>query len=290
MEYWIFGLMESSNPIIQKSIDPPIQLFGEEMNGLELFRIAFLRVTLLDVLDIVIISYVLYRLYLFIRGSRAAQMAVGLVVILLVSWLAHLSNMSGISWIFGKLETVWLIAFVILFQPELRRMLVYLGQSPLIRYFVKVSGTRAVDEIVRAAQELSRLRYGGLIVLVRDDSMRAIVETGIKIQAEVSAALLVSLFSPKSPLHDGAVIIENDVIVTAKCILPLSQDDRLDKRFGTRHRAALGLAEESDAVILVVSEETGKLSIAMEERLLSDLSLEEVENILKASLRPMPSA
>lgn len=259
------------------------------MNGFELFRIAFLRITLLDVLDIVVISYVLYRLYLFIRGSRAAQMAVGLVVILLVSWLAHLSNMSGISWIFAKLETIWLIAFVILFQPELRRMLVYLGQSPVIRYFVKVSGTRAIDEIVRAAQELSRLRYGGLIVLVRDDSLRTIIETGIKIQAEVSAALLVSLFSPKSPLHDGAVVIENDVIVTAKCILPLTQNDRIDKRLGTRHRAALGLSEESDAVILVVSEETGKLSIAMEERLLSGLSIEEVENILQASLRPTPN-
>ena len=169
-------------------------------------------------------------------------------------------------------------------------MLVYLGQSPLIRYFVKVSGTRAVDEIVRAAQELSRLRYGGLIVLVRDDSLRAFVETGIKIQAEVSSELLVSLFSPKSPLHDGAVIIENDVIVTAKCILPLTQDDRIDKRLGTRHRAAVGLSEESDAVILIISEETGKLSIAMEERLLADLSLEEVENILKASLRPTPGA
>jgi len=260
------------------------------MNGLELFRIAFLRVTLLDVLDILIISYVLYRLYLFIRGSRAAQMAVGLVVILIVSWIAHLSNMSGISWIFAKLETIWLIAFVILFQPELRRMLVYLGQSPLIRYFVKVSGTRTIDEIIKAAQELSRLRYGGLIVLVRDDSLKAIVETGIKIQAEVSAALLVSMFSPRSPLHDGAVIIENDIIVTAKCILPLSQDDRLDKRLGTRHRAALGLAEESDAVILVISEETGKLSIALEERFLTDLSLEEVENILKASLRPTLNA
>ncbi len=258
------------------------------MNGLELFRLAFLRVTLLDVLDIFIIGYVLYRLYLFIRGSRAAQMAVGLVLILFVSWLAHLSNMSGISWIFAKLETIWLIAFVILFQPELRRMLVYLGQSPVIRFFVKVSGGRAIDEIVRAAQELSRLRYGGLIVLVRDDSLKAIVETGIKIQAEVSAALLVSLFSPKSPLHDGAVVIENDVIVTAKCILPLTQNDRIDKRLGTRHRAAVGLSEESDAVVLVISEETGKLSIAMDERLLSDLNITEVESILMAALRPSP--
>jgi diadenylate cyclase len=260
------------------------------MTGLELFRIAFLRVTLLDVLDIMIISYVLYRLYLFIRGSRAAQMAVGLVVILIVSWLAQISNMSGISWIFGKLETIWLIAFVILFQPELRRILIYLGQSPLIRFFIKVSGTRAIDEIVKAAQELSRQRYGGLIVIVRDDSVKSIVETGIQIQAEVSASLLVALFSPKSPLHDGAIVIENEVVIAAKCILPLAQNDRIDKRLGTRHRAAIGLTEESDAVVLVISEETGKLSIAMDERLLSDLSIEEVENILEASLRPTPGA
>jgi diadenylate cyclase len=260
------------------------------MDGLELFHIAFLRVTLLDVLDILIISYVLYRLYLFIRGSRAAQMAVGLVLILIVSWLAQISNMSGMSWIFGKLETIWLIAFVILFQPELRRMLVYLGQSPLIRFFVKVSGSRAIDEIVRAAQDLSRQRYGGLIVIVRDDSIRSVVETGIKIQAEVSASLLVALFSPKSPLHDGAVIIENEVIVAAKCILPLTQNERIDKRLGTRHRAAVGLAEESDAVVLIVSEETGKLSIAMDDRLLWDLSIEELENILNASLRPTPES
>ncbi len=256
------------------------------MNGLELFRIAFLRVTLLDVIDIFLIGYVIYRFYLFIRGSRAAQMAVGLVLILIISWVAHLSNMSGVSWIFAKLETIWLIAFVILFQPELRRMLVYLGQNRLIRFFVKVSASRVVDEVVRAAQELSRLRYGGLIVLARDDNLKAIVETGIKIQAEVSAALMVSLFSPKSPLHDGAVVIENDVIVTAKCILPLTQNDSIDKRLGTRHRAAVGLAEESDAVVLIVSEETGRISIAMDERLLSGLSLEEVENILKAAFQP----
>jgi diadenylate cyclase len=258
------------------------------MQGFELFRIAFIRVTLLDVIDMMIISYVLYRLYLFIRGSRAAQMAVGLVLILIVSWLAQISSMSGMSWIFGKLETIWLIAFVILFQPELRRILIYLGQSPVVRFFIKVSGTRAIDEIVKAAQELSRLRFGGLIVIVRDDGLKSIIETGIQIQAEVSPSLLIALFSPKSPLHDGAVVIENEVIVAAKCILPLTQNERIDKRLGTRHRAALGLAEESDAVVLVISEETGKLSIAMDDRLLQDLTVEEVENILQASLRPKP--
>ncbi len=258
------------------------------MPDLELFRIAFLRVTLLDVLDILAISFVMYRLYLFIRGSRAAQMAVGLLLILTVSLLAQILGMSGLSWIFGRLETIWLIAFVILFQPELRRMLVHLGQSPLIRFFVKVTGSQLVDEIVRAVQELSRMRHGSLIVIVRNHAIRAVVETGIKLQAAVSAPVLLAFFSPKSPLHDGAIIIENEEIIAAKAILPLSQSDMLDRRYGTRHRAALGLSEESDALVIVTSEETGQISIAKDGHLLADLSEEELENILLTSLHVLP--
>ncbi|KAA0227056.1 diadenylate cyclase CdaA [bacterium] len=258
------------------------------MTDLELFRVAFLRVTLLDVLDILAISFVMYRLYLFIRGSRAAQMAVGLLLILTVSLLAQILNMSGLSWIFSRLETIWLIAFVILFQPELRRMLVHLGQSPVIRFFVKVTGSRLVDEIVKATQELSRLRHGSLIVIVRNHAIRSVVETGIKLQAAAFAPVLLAFFSPKSPLHDGAIIIENEEIIAAKAILPLSQTDLLDKRYGTRHRAALGLSEESDALVLVTSEETGQISIAKDGRLLTDLSEEEVENILSTSLHVTP--
>jgi len=253
-------------------------------NSLELFRIAFLRVTLLDILDIMVISYVLYRLYLYLRGTRAAQMALGLVLIILASLLAQMLNMSGLRWIFQKLETVWLVAFVILFHPELRRVLVNLGQSPLVRFFVKVTGTRAVEEIVKAVQDLSRLRYGALIVIERNQSLKSVVETGIRLQADVSAPLLLSLFSPKSPLHDGAIVVENEEIVAGKAILPLTQSETIDKRYGTRHRAALGLAEESDAVIIVVSEETGKVSIAKDASLLPDLSIEEVERILTTSL------
>lgn len=254
----------------------------------EIFRIAFLRVTLLDVLDILVISFTLYQLYLFIRGSRAAQMAIGLVLIFTVSFLAQLLNMSGLSWIFNKLETIWLIAFVILFQPELRRMLVYIGQSPLIRYFVKVTRFHAIDEIVKATQELSRLRFGALIVIARDDSVKSIIDTGIRLQAQVSAPLLLSLFSPKSPLHDGAIVVENEEIVAAKAILPLTQNESFDKRYGTRHRAALGLSEETDALAIVVSEETGRISIAKEGQLLSDLTSEEVQQFLMASMKVQP--
>jgi diadenylate cyclase len=254
----------------------------------ELFRILFVPVTLIDLLDILVISFVIYQLYMFVRGSRAGQMAVGLVLIFLVSFIAQLFNMRGLSWIFGKLETIWLVAFVVIFHPELRRVLVYIGQSPIIRYFVKVTGSRMIDEVVKAAQELSRLRHGALIVIARDDSMKFVVETGIRLQAQISAPLLLSFFSPKSPLHDGATVLENEEIVAAKAILPLTENDRFDRRYGTRHRAALGLAEETDAVIIVVSEETGRISLAKEGNLITDLSAEELENLLNASMKVRP--
>ncbi|RMF65022.1 MAG: TIGR00159 family protein, partial [Calditrichaeota bacterium] len=223
---------------------------------------------------------VLYQLYFFVRGSRAAQMFVGLILILLVSLVTRLLNMSGMTWIFDNLRTVWLIAFVIIFQPELRRILIFIGQSRLIRYFVKVSSAKTFDEVTRAAIELSNRRYGGLIVLARDMGIKAIIETGLQIQAEVSAPLIASIFNTKSPLHDGAMVIQNDMIEAVKCILPLSQAPHIDPRLGTRHRAALGLAEESDAVIVVVSEETGKISVAIEAQLIQDLDETGLRNIL----------
>ena len=238
---------------------------------MSLFQIGFLKVTLLDILDILFISFVLYKIYFFLRNSRAAQMFVGLAIILIVSLITRLFNMSGMTWIFDSLKTVWLIAFVIIFQPELRRMLIFVGQSRIIRYFIKVSSGKTFEEVIKAAVELSKRRYGALIVMTRDTGIKSITETGIRVQAEVSAALITSIFNARSPLHDGAIIIQNDIVEAAKCILPLSQSPSLGPHFGTRHRAALGLAEESDAVILVVSEETGRISLALDGQLVQDL-------------------
>lgn len=257
--------------------------------GFELFRIGFVKVTVLDVLDILLIAFVLYKLYMFIRGSRAAQMAVGLVLILAVSVLARLFNMNAMTYIFDSLRTVWLIAFVIIFQPELRRMLLHLGQSRLIRFFVPITGTKFIDEVVKAATELSRRGYGGLIVLPRESGIKAIVETGTKLQAEVSAPLIVSIFNPRSPLHDGAIVIQNDLIEAAKCLLPLNQDPNIDQAIGTRHRAALGLSEESDAVVVVVSEETGRISVALDGKLIRDLDDESMRAILQDAFKLTPT-
>ncbi len=256
---------------------------------LELFKIGFLTVTLIDILDITIISYILYKLYIFIRGSRAAQMFIGLVLILVASVFVQFLGLSGLNWIFENLRTVWLIAFVILFQPELRRILIYIGQMPLVRELLKVTITRRMtEEIVKAAMELIKRGFGGLIVMVRNAGIKSIIETGQSIQAKVSVPLIVSIFNPRSPLHDGAIVIQNEIIEAAQCILPLSQNPVLGPQYGTRHLAALGLSEESDAVIVVVSEETGKVSLAFEGTLYTDLDYIRLRNMLNEFLQVMP--
>ncbi|MFZ5518753.1 MAG: diadenylate cyclase CdaA [Candidatus Zhuqueibacterota bacterium] len=256
---------------------------------LELFKIGFLTVTVIDILDIAVISWVLYKLYFFVRGSRAAQMFIGLVLILIVSFAVQLLGLSGLSWIFQNLRTIWLLAFVILFQPELRRILIYLGQIPIIRKLLKVPITRRITEdVVKAAIELSKRGFGGLLVLVQNTGVKSILETGQSIRAEVSTPLIVSIFNPRSPLHDGALVIQNEAIEAAQCILPLSQNPHLDPKYGTRHRAALGLSEESDAVIIVVSEESGKISIAHEGTLYPDLDYQQLREKLKEFMQVLP--
>ncbi len=253
--------------------------------NLTLFRIGFLKVTLFDLLDIFLIAFILYRLYLFLRGTRAIQMAAGLIVILLLSFIANLFNLSGMMWIFDNLKTILLIAFVIVFQPELRRVLLYVGQVPLVRRFFKVRGTVVIEEVVKSCFELSKRGFGGLIVMTRDAGMRGIIETGQRLQAEVSTPLIVSIFNPMSPLHDGAIIVQNDIIEAAKCILPLSESDSLESWLGTRHRAALGLSEESDAVVIVVSEETRRISVAMNGSLQLNLEENELQVLLEDAMR-----
>lgn len=253
--------------------------------NLTLFRIGFIEVSVIDILDILLIAFILHRLYLFLRGTRAIQMTAGLIIILLMSFLVNLFNLSGMVWIFDNLKTIWLIAFVIVFQPELRRVLLFIGQAPVVRRFFRMRSTGVIDEIVRACFELSRRGFGGLIVMVRDAGLRGVVETGQRMQAEVSTPLIVSIFNPLSPLHDGAIIVQNDVIEAAKCILPLSESDKLEPWLGTRHRAALGLSEESDAVIIVISEETRRVSVAMNGRLHRNLEEEDLKELLQEAFR-----
>jgi diadenylate cyclase len=217
---------------------------------------------LLIALDILVVAFLIYRLFAMIRGTRASQMFIGLLVIVLASVAAQWLNLEVLSWLVASVKTVWIILFVILFQPELRALLTHIGQNRLLRALIRVGESGVAGEVLRAVEEMSERRRGALIVIERDMGLRNFVETGTPLEARVSAELLETIFTPPGPLHDGAAIIRGDEIVAAGCILPLSDSKDLPGYVGTRHRAALGLAEETDAAVIVVSEESGAVSVA----------------------------
>ena len=253
-----------------------------------LFKVGFLPVTFIDVIDIIIVTTLFFELYQFLKGSVAIRMFIGLLVILLISIIGELFSMSALTWIMSGLRTVWVLAFVIIFQPELRRLLIYLGQSKLIRTFVQVGDLKFIDQIVEAVLELSKKNFGALIVIVRDMGLKNIVETGIMLQAQTSKQLISSVFNPRSPLHDGALVLQNDIVLAAKCLLPLSQNPNLDPALGTRHRAALGLSEQSDAFVIVVSEETGMISYAENGKLVRGITEKMLRKKLDEIFSPVP--
>ncbi len=222
---------------------------------------------LLAALDILIVAFIFYKLLVLAKGTRGAQMFLGFLVIIVASIAAESLRLVELNWIISSLKTVWVVAFVILFQPELRRGLAQLGQNRFMRFFIRFAEPGAIGEIVKAAEDMSSHRTGALIVMAQNATLRNYVETGTRIQGKVTAELLGTIFTPHSPLHDGAVIIQADQVVAAGCILPLSQNPHLAQTLGTRHRAALGLTEETDAVVVVVSEETGAMSVASKGRL-----------------------
>jgi diadenylate cyclase len=219
---------------------------------------------LLAILDVVAVSFIFYRLLLLIQGTRAAQMIVGLVAIVAVSVLANWAQLDTLDALLSNLKTVWIVAFIVLFQPELRRALAQIGQSRLFRRFVRTESFGIVGHIVRASEEMSKRRIGAIVVIERAVGLKNYLETGVALNADVHADLLLSIFNVSSPLHDGAVIVVGHQIAAARCILPLTQTRLRGRALGTRHRAALGLSEESDAVVIAVSEESGRISIASE--------------------------
>lgn len=241
--------------------------------------------TWIDILDITAVTIIFYRAYLVIRGTTASRMLMGLILILIVSIAVQALNMSGMIWLVDQIRTVWVIAFVIIFQPELRRMLTFFGQSGFLRNIIKLGMPPYVHEVIKACEHLSKRRSGAIIVLERSTGMRHIIETGVLLEANVSQQLLLSIFNPRSPLHDGAVIIENDQISAAKCLLPLSQNPYIESSLGTRHRAALGLSEQSDAIVIVVSEETGKISVAYRGTLNRNISPTELQSFIEEVLK-----
>jgi diadenylate cyclase len=217
---------------------------------------------ILDFFDILIVTVLFYRVLVLVRGTRAAQMVLGLALLAILSVVAELLDLSSLKWLFESLRTVWVIGFLILFQPELRRGLTQLGQTRLFKGFLRVSESASLGELQRGLESMSAKGLGGIVVIERNVGLTSYVETGTKLEAQVSAELLETIFTPPSPLHDGAVVIRGNQVVAAGCILPLSQNPLLGRAHGMRHRAAVGLTEESDAIAIAISEETSQISVA----------------------------
>ena len=240
-----------------------------------LFKIGILTVTLIDLIDLLLVSWLFYKVYLYFKGTRAGQMLAGLVLLMLGSFLFNAFGFSASSWLVNQFQTVWVVAFVILFQPELRRLLIYVGQTRFFQRIFRVGTSRTILSIVDASLQLQDRGWGGLMVIQRETGLRSYKEQGTQLKAEVTAPLLVSIFNPSSPLHDGAVIIQNDLIDAAACILPLTDSKMIDPEMGTGHRAALGISEETDAIVVLVSEEKSKISVAEDGRF-SDIGMDQI--------------
>lgn len=230
------------------------------MNIFEHLRL--LRPDWRDVIEIAVVSYALYRVMHLFHGTRAAQILIGIVLLVLAYAVALLLKLTMITYLLGLVFTYGAFAALVVFQPELRAALAHLGQAPVARLFRNLHAAEVADAVAEAIERLHQSGTGAIIALERDVSLAEYVESGSPMEAKLSADLLTTIFTPYTPLHDGAVIVRGDMIVGAGCILPLSQAQLGDRSLGTRHRAALGLSEETDALVLVVSEETGTISAA----------------------------
>lgn len=248
------------------------------MNDLDL--LTALHFTWRDGLEIAVVALIFDRVLRLIQGTRALQMLVGIVVLVAAYVVAWMLKLTMISYLLGLVFTYGAFALLIIFQPELRAALAHLGQSQVTRFFRRLDQGPIEDEIADAVERLSRSGIGAIIVVERDMPLGEFVESGSAMEAKLTADLLATIFTPYSPLHDGAVIVRGDSIIGAGCILPLSQSVVADRSLGTRHRAALGLSEESDALIIVVSEETATVSVAQGGVLRQQLTSTQVRDLL----------
>ncbi len=231
-------------------------------------------------LEIAILWYVIYMTLLFVKGTRSEQLLKGLVIISLIFIITQQLGLNAISWALTRLFPISVIALIVIFQPELRRGLAQLGQFGIHQENIEV-----IEELSRAALELSRKRIGALIAIEREAGLKNYIETGTPLDAKITANLLISIFIPQSPLHDGAVIIRHSRLVAAGCVLPLIQEDHgIPKNLGTRHRAAIGVTEETDAICVVVSEETGAISVTSGGKITYDIGEESLVKILKKGI------
>lgn len=237
------------------------------------------------ILDLAIVIYLIYKFFKMAKNSRMMQLIKGIALYVIITALSSLLNLQILNFILTSVMSYGVIALIVIFQPELRRALEQLGSNKLTRFIglEKDMATRSKEDIYKvvvAAEELAKTKTGALIVIERDIRIKDIIDSGVPINSDVSPQLIVNIFTPNTPLHDGAVIISDNKIASAACILPLASDNEIAKEVGTRHRAALGISKESDAIAVVVSEETGKISVAREGRLIVDLREDALKKIL----------
>ncbi len=237
------------------------------------------------IIDLALVIFLLYCFFRMVKGSRAWQLIKGIALLIVITWVSGLLNLKILNWILTGIMNLGVIAIIVIFQPELRRGLEQLGTNKITKFFgidkdISTKTKEDIYKIVIAATELSKAKTGALIVIERDIKIQDIIATGIPMGAEVSPQLLVNIFEPKTPLHDGAVVISGNKIAAAACVLPLADDKDIAKELGTRHRAAIGISKESDSIVVVVSEETGKISIAKDGTLIADLREDVLKKIL----------
>jgi uncharacterized protein (TIGR00159 family) len=251
----------------------------------------FIPVSLRDLIDIALVAYITYRFLLLMRGTRGAQMTLGILVLLLFYYATRFYQLSTVQWLLNNLLTYIVFGIIVLYQSEIRRGLAGIGKNPLLGRHRKRDGKEGYEEIILAATTLASKKIGGLVVIERDIGLRNYAESGIALDAVLTYDLLVTIFSPNTPLHDGAVIVQRSRIIAAGCFLPLTLDPHLSKELGTRHRAAIGITEETDAVAVIVSEETGNISAAVSGAITRNLDGTGLRTLLQSAMegRPVPA-
>jgi len=225
----------------------------------------------LDLLDILIVAFLIYQLLQFIRGTHAVQMALGALVLVLLYWLSQIAHLETVNWLLRTFMPYLVFGIIVVFQSEIRKVLAQLGKTPLPGVFGSPRTEEVIDEVVLAGTTLAAQRTGAIVVIERDMGLRSYIETGIALDAYVTYDLLISIFNPGTPLHDGAVIIQGNRVAAAACFLPLTVNPQLSRELGSRHRAAIGVTEDTDALAVVVSEETGVISLVVGGRIRREL-------------------
>ncbi len=240
----------------------------------------------LDLLDILLVAYIIYRLILLIKGTRTVQMLLGLAVLLVAYVASQVGGLHTLNWLLDNFLSSIILVIVVIFQNDIRRALIHMGRNPFFSDRSFHEENQAIEELVRACTSLAARRYGALLVIERETGINDFLEIGVELDAKLSADLLGAVFHPQSPIHDGAAIVQRGRLTRAGCFLPLTQNPAVSSRLGTRHRAAIGLTELVDAVAIAVSEETGKISVAVAGKMTRDLDAITLRKVLKRLLEP----